>query len=190
VAEIKSTLELILEKTRHMSLSEEEKEEIRTRDLVGRLRGLIQKGLDGTLSVSQVQAEIEAERKKNPLTDRHLMAELVARIDPDGETERVFAIMEAVTGLDPAPFRRVISECRQDVERLRDRSAENHRRALQKKGVTGSAVLPNPARDPAWQNASEERKAACRRQLDAMAGTRTTSVRSSGNSPSPSRPPK
>lgn len=183
MGEIKSTLDLIMEKTRNMSLSVEEKEELKTRELMGRLRGFIQKGLEGTLSVSQLRAEIESERKKSPHTDHHLMAALVARIEPDGENERIFQIMEEVSCRDSAPFRRVVLECRQDMERLKDRSVEVLSKALKKRGITGSAVVPNPALDPAWRNAYEERKTACRRQLDAIADTRTTPARSSENSP-------
>lgn len=179
MGEIKSTLDLIMEKTRNMSLSEEEKQELKTRELVGRLRGLIQKRLEGTLSVSHFRVEIESERKKSPNTDHQLMAALVARIEPDGENERVFQIMEEVSGRDSGPFRKVVLECRQDMERLQDRSVEDLSKALKKRGITGSAVVPNPALDPAWRKASEERKTACRTQLDAIAGTRTTPARSS-----------
>jgi hypothetical protein len=183
VGEIKSTLDLIMEKTRNMSLSEEEKEELKTRELVARLRGLIQKGLEGFLSVSQLRAEIETERIKSPATDHHLMAALAARIEPDGENERLFQIMEEVSGRDSAPFKEVVLEWRQDMGRLKDRSVEVLSKALKKRGVTGSAVLPNPALDPAWQSAYEERKTACRRRLDAIADTRTTPARSSENLP-------
>jgi hypothetical protein len=183
VGEIKSTLDLILEKTRNMSLSQEEREELRTKQLVAKLSGLIQKGLDGTLSVSRLKVEVESERKKSPATDHQLMAALVARIEPDGENERIFQIMEEVSGRDSGPFRKVVLECSQDMERLKDRSVADLSKALKKKGITGSAVAPNPALDPAWRKASEERKTACRTELDAIAGTRTTPARSSENSP-------
>jgi hypothetical protein len=183
VGEIKSTLDLILEKTRNMSLSEEEKEELKTKELVARLRGLVQKALDGALSVSHLRLEIESERKKSPNTDHQLMAALVARIEPDGENERLFQIMEEVPRRNSAPFRKLVLECRQDVEHLKDRSVEDLGKALKERGINGSAVLPNPALYPAWQSASEERITACRRQLDAIADTRTTPARSSENSP-------
>jgi hypothetical protein len=183
VAEIKSTLDLIMEKTRNMSLSAEEKEELKRKELVARLNGLVQKALDGTLSVSHLRSEIESERKKSPATDHHLMAALVARIEPDGENERLFQIMEEVARRDSGPLRKVVLECRHDVERLKDRSVEDLSKALKKKGITGSAVAPNPALDPAWRKASEERKTAYRTELDAIAGTRTTPARSSENLP-------
>ena len=177
MGEIKSTLDLILEKTRNLSLSEEEKEELKTRELKGRVRGFVQKGLEGILSFSQLRAEIESERKKSPQTDHQLMAELVARIEPDGENERVFQIMEEVSRRDSGPFRKVVLGYKQDIEGQKSRSVEDLRKTLKKRGITGSAVVPNPAPDPVWRRACEERKSACRRELGAMLDTQTTPAR-------------
>ena len=183
MGEIKSTLDLIMEKTRNMSLSAQEKEELKTRELKGRLKGFVRKGLEGDLSADQFRKLIEKERGKSPQANDLLMAELVARIEPEGENERIFQIMEEVSSGSSGPFKKVLSECSRDMERQRDRSEEDLREELRKRGVSGSAVLPNPARDPAWRGAHEERRAACRRQLEAIAGTRTTPARSSENSP-------
>ena len=47
MGEIKSTMDIIMEKTKGLTMTEEEKAEYKHKELTGKVRGLIQKFLDG-----------------------------------------------------------------------------------------------------------------------------------------------
>lgn len=53
MAEIKSTLDLVLERTKHLSQSSEEKQAQKQKDIANRLNGLLQKYQDSTKLNSQ-----------------------------------------------------------------------------------------------------------------------------------------
>ena len=53
MAEIKSTLDLVLEKTRDMTLSSDEKQQQQREAIETRFRGLLQKYIDGSLTREQ-----------------------------------------------------------------------------------------------------------------------------------------
>ena len=49
MAEIKSTLDIIMEKAKKFSVTEEEKKGFKRQELEGKIKGLVQKALDGVL---------------------------------------------------------------------------------------------------------------------------------------------
>ncbi len=59
MAEIKSTLDLVLEKTKHLTLSEEEKQIQRHDEFRKTLKGLIRKFADKALKMKELKKELE-----------------------------------------------------------------------------------------------------------------------------------
>ena len=60
MGEIKSTLDIIMEKTKGLTMTEEEKTEYRQQELTGKVRGLIQKFLEGVLKLEKFKVEVAA----------------------------------------------------------------------------------------------------------------------------------
>ena len=54
MAEIKSTLDIIMEKARDINVSEEEKKAFQRNEFEGKARGLLQKLLDGLLDLAPI----------------------------------------------------------------------------------------------------------------------------------------
>ena len=57
MGEIKSTLDLVMEKTKHLSLSDEEKQNQKNSEIEKRVNGLLQKCRDQILSTDELQKE-------------------------------------------------------------------------------------------------------------------------------------
>ena len=60
MAEIKSTLDLIMEKTKGLTMSDEEKEAFQQKELETKLRGSLQKVMEGRLKLERFQMELDA----------------------------------------------------------------------------------------------------------------------------------
>ena len=58
MAEIKSTLDLVMEKTRHLTLSDEEKQEQKENEFKIKLKGPAQKFQDQTINKRELKKEI------------------------------------------------------------------------------------------------------------------------------------
>ena len=144
MAEIKSTLDLVMEKTRHLSLSPEEKEENERRAFSLRLQGVLQKIEDGLLDMTAATEEIDGLLEKEGRNRGHIVCRQLA--------ERM--AVEKHNG----PWIELLTRfCRADGDELRKAALENARKlasAEEKRkrqlldelalhGIRGSAIEPN-----------------------------------------------
>jgi hypothetical protein len=162
MAEIKSTLDIIMEKAKKFSVNEEEKEGFRRRELEGQIKGLVQKTLDGILDSERFQVEVAAvQAKDKDLVDQIIRDEVVARFELEANSEALLEILDYVVGTVSAGVRQVMGE----FEKKAEKQKESRRKALlesfKRKGISGSAVLPNVDADLEWARI----KAEMRRQL-------------------------
>ena len=153
MGEIKSTLDLVMERTRHLSLSAEEKEAQRREDFGKRLQGLLQQYADGAMPMDELQDRMAALGKETGVTGNKLaVLAVLHRIDPDQDNDRWLAFLEHLAPDVGRPLFVILGAYKEDQavllqtgqKQLRDRLSRDH-------GITGSAVVPNPHRDPATQ---------------------------------------
>lgn len=170
MAEIKSTLDLVMEKTRHLRISAEERREQQEKEGRARIRGLIAKLTDRVLDGERfVAAYRQLQADCGLADDAALIAECLAQLSIDGDNHAVLNAMQAATGLDLDAIGVVIEqiqERRQEIsaiarERLAAALAADH-------GIAGSAVVPNPAPDEEWQRAVADLEGAFQRRLSEL----------------------
>lgn len=158
MAEIKSTLDLIMERTKHLTMTDEEKKALHSQELKGKVKGWVQKCVDGNLDMTRLQAEIEKEETKEPELRSDLFYEVLGRIDPDKENEILFQILESVLHYDTAPLRKTIGRFQEELaEKVEEKTVRVKSNLAQRK-ISGSAVIPNLERDPQWKKDREQLK--------------------------------
>jgi hypothetical protein len=82
MAEIKSTLDLVLEKTRNLTLGSVEKQEQQRKEIETRLRSLLQKYLDGGMTRERLKGDYAASKKENVRsTTQALIDEVLDRME-------------------------------------------------------------------------------------------------------------
>ncbi|MGD2125044.1 MAG: hypothetical protein PVG99_03120 [Desulfobacteraceae bacterium] len=152
MGEIKSTLDIIMEKTKNLTVTEEEKRAFKQQEMEGMVKGLIQKFLDGILTLDRFKIEITAlQGKDKEMVDSIIGEESLARIKLEEDNEPMLKILESTIGMDTGPIRETLDgyEGKLSLER------EEHEKALlerlKKRGISGSAVIPNIEADPEWR---------------------------------------
>jgi len=155
VAEIKSTLDLIMERTKNLTLTEEEKGAIRTREGKAKARGWFQRYSDGALSIRDLEKHMEQERASFPEAAALLREECLAHVDPEGDNQKIFQIMEEILAIDPGPFQSLVDHFQEELGQLRSGATRDALDTLHAQGVSGTAVIPNLNISPVW-NASLE----------------------------------
>jgi hypothetical protein len=158
MGEIKSTLDLVMEKTRNLSLSSEERKEQKDQEIGSRIRGLLQKFADRALNADHLRSGYQKLQKDYDLSgnapmireicgqiklgaDNHLWFELLAQLKVD-HFERVTSVLHE--------FDQVIdAAARERSKILRDQLAEVH-------FISGSAVVPNLETDDTWRQKADE----------------------------------
>lgn len=160
MAEIKSTLELVMERTRHLRQSEEEKQEQAAAEFRKGLSGLVQKFLDGALSTERFREDLRLLQKTLHMTDTAtILDEIFKRFDLEGDHTSALTLLREGFGLDPRGIEAVFDEYRQAVNRgVVERSFELSKELAENQGVSGTAVVPNLAADREWALAQERLK--------------------------------
>lgn len=153
MGEIKSTYDIVMEKAKGITVSEEEKKEFQIRELKGRVKGWLQKYLDGVLNTEKIREELEGlDRVKREVAGALMKKECTDRLDLQGDNSPILELMDEVLGLDTKKIREVLFICLDALERKKAGHEENILDQMKKRGISGSAIVPNLAADQEWTN--------------------------------------
>jgi hypothetical protein len=166
MAEIKSTLDLVLERTKNLTMTKEEKESLQRKELEGKIRGWGQKYLDGLMHLSEVKtgmASIPENRRKESRTI--LRGLVLENLDTQGDPEKIFDLLEGILEESREPYLAAIRKFQKAVAAEGSRFLEDLRSGLADSGISGPAVTPNLARDEAWKRFHEKALAEFRKGI-------------------------
>ncbi len=167
MAEIKSTIDLIMERTKDLSASREEREAYQRREREKHIRGLIQRLVDDSITLDGVKDELEKEKKNGPAEDvtAFLKEALAGHVDPETDNERLFRIVNELVGTPETRLRETLRACQAESFAGNTVLTERQKQALEQDGISGSAVVPNLEADPQWKARRDETRAACSRRF-------------------------
>jgi len=151
MGEIKSTLDIIMEKARGLTITKEEKEEFQKREVEKKVRGLLQKFLDNFLDVERLRGEIASLGEDGePMARDILVKECVNHFAPAVDNGPLFHVLEKVAGIDPKPYKKILSAFQGELERKKILCEKEMEQRIRKREISGSAVVPNIQADPEW----------------------------------------
>ena len=162
MSEIKITLELVMERTKHLTLNETEKEGQQKAYLKKRLTGLIQKYQDQKIKTTELFNHLnELTTTFGQGVEKQTANEILSRIDVEADDDRLLALLRDHFGLEISTLRMIQSEFKQAIQTgkinridiMKSELSDNH-------GVAGTAVIPNIEIDPEWH---QERNAITKR---------------------------
>ena len=167
MAEIKSTIDLIMERTKSLSASPQERETFHRQEREKRIRFLVQRLLDYNLSMDDMKEELEKEKKSGRTAEaiEHLKNALAVHVDPETNNDRLFQLINELVGTPEERLRTTLRSCREKFDSWKNSVMLSQKEDLEAKGIKGSAVLPNPEADPQWKARREQMQADCAKQL-------------------------
>ena len=152
MGEIKSTLDIVMEKTKHLTLTDEERTAQKKDEMTNKVRGLIQRCLDGSIDVFRMKKEIEAFSGDHRNEAIELLVELCIKgFDFMKDKGLLIQILEEVAQLNPDPFMEVLSSFEDEIQKGYGRAQARLFQVLKEKGISGSAVVPHVDADQEWQ---------------------------------------
>lgn len=148
VGEIRSTIDLIMERTRGMSLSEEEKEDFRKEEFQKKARGLKLRLLDNPSTADEILAGLRQDSETDQrLLESLLWKELLGDLTADGPMVQRLDLLEKMP--QAAGKEQILKALRDTFKasakmRAKDRKKilARERKRLAAFGVSGSAVVP------------------------------------------------
>jgi hypothetical protein len=149
MGEIKSTLELVMERTSHLSLSKEEKVQQQRADFEKRLEGLLNKYAEAALSTDDFFDRIAKLQVEMKISDRQfILGAIFTRIIPENDNERWLKILEnLVPDLIDSIRDILVDYHKQQVDLIQSSKKQLLNQLAQRHGIGGSAVIPNPEKD-------------------------------------------
>jgi hypothetical protein len=149
MGEIKSTLDLVMEKTKNLRFSDEEKQQNKSIDINKKIRGLVGKYKDGTLRYSELEKEINRLEKQHGIDARAILAEeVLQRIEFMADDSPLFEILKDFCGMESEPVKSFINAYREKALAEADRRRHAILGALKKDHhISGSAVAANLEKD-------------------------------------------
>jgi hypothetical protein len=158
MAEIKSTLDLVMERTKHLSLSDEERQAQRTKEIQSALKGMVQKYQDNLLTWEEFQVALDRSRETFELKDNALlMEEILGRIELAGDNRLMLGLMADLLGIEATGLTSITASYEATVRSSAQLRADHAISELATSHqISGAAVLPNLQADPGWNEEHQD----------------------------------
>lgn len=171
MGEIKSTLDLVMERTRHMTLSAEEKDRQTKADFDKRLQGLLLQYAEGALSTEALRARIAQLRETFKVIDRRVVVDALFRqIDPDGGNDRWLALVADIAPAAHDALQQALTTYRERRTGLKQQRAHRVLARLEREHhIRGPAVLPNLDTDQGYRQGLDDLRQEARAAINAAA---------------------
>lgn len=161
MGEIKSTLELAMERTKKFAISEKEKEEIKQKEVLQKATSLFHRYREGHLSLNEILKQIEKMEKKTAATVREsLLSQWIDALSLDDDDERILKGIESLKGqnLDELKqkFHYLLSQYQVVKGTIKEEVRVQFTEALRKDGIYGSAVEPKLEGGELWKKENEK----------------------------------
>lgn len=153
MGEIKSTLDLVMEKTKHLNLSSEEKQKQEKAEIRKRINGLLQKYQDQALAGEDLTAEIKKLKKEFSLSDdTPVVDQILERLDLEKDNHQLLALLNTYCSKDLKAIESLLGEFQDELAAAASyRMVQLREDLAQKHSISGSAVVPNLQADDTWQ---------------------------------------
>jgi hypothetical protein len=171
VGEIKSTLELALERTKKISISEEEREKIKQKETLQKVNGFFHRYKEGRLPLNEILRDIERmDEKARALSEEILLSQWIDALSLNEEDERLLRGIEALKGREiddeRAKLHHLLSQYQREKDRVKEEVTVRSTEALKRDGISGSAVEPKLEGNELWKDENEKLEYSYRMKLE------------------------
>jgi hypothetical protein len=157
MAEIKSAIEIAMERTRGLRLSSEEKEKLKEEEFQSKAHALVTRFLEVDLHFREVEKELAKYSSEQRIQLEKIMIwDLADALNLDRNNEPIFQGIEilAPAKKEAIPkIRELSKEYQQEKDSAHQKTAEALRAKWQSLGISGSAVVPKVEGSHEWLDA-------------------------------------
>jgi len=151
LGEIKSTLDLVFEKTKNFTLSDEEKRSLAREKLDKKVQGLCNRYLDNFFPVSRLKDEMEKIASNyRELAYSFFKKYLFNHFNLDSDNSLILSALSELANYNITSLKNLQKEYNSEKEGTKKAFTEKSLLALKESGVSGSAVVPNLDNIPEW----------------------------------------
>jgi hypothetical protein len=171
MGEIKSTLELAMERTRKLAITQEEKEEIKRLEILKKATGLCHRYMEGRVPLHEILREIErmTDQEKSKVK-KVLLSQWVEALSLESDYERLFDGIESLRGMKVSglreKFQLLVSEYQVERKKTEQDIERQAIEELKTEGIFGTAVVPRLEGNPKWRECTQAMNALFRKRVE------------------------
>ena len=175
MAKIKSTLDLVMEKTKNLNMTDADKKRLRTKQGTDKARAWLTGYIDGKITAAEMRRNLDANRVTLPEIGDILKRELVQRVRPEHDNTLILHTFELVFDISAKPLEKLIASGRTHLDANRQEYLEQLGSDLKKDGIYGTSVVPNLDQNRQWQDFIQEAREDLARKINEFIDTGTSS---------------
>jgi hypothetical protein len=161
MGEVKSTLELVMERTKKFSISEKEKEEIKQKEMIQKATSLFHRYLEGYVSLNEILKEIERMGERGAtMVKAFLLSQWINALSLEADEERILKGIESLKqqNIDEIKqkLHQLLSQYQGEKEKARKKVKIQLAEVLGREGIYGSAVEPKLEGSALWKRENEK----------------------------------
>ena len=151
MGEIKSTLDLVFEKTKNLTLSDEEKLSLARETRDKKVQVFCNRYLDNFFPLNRLKDEMEKIASNDPKPAYNSFKRyLLSRFDLDGDNSLILSALSEIARFDITFLKNLQEKYKSEKESTKKAFTEKFLLALKERGVSGSAVGVNLDTIPEW----------------------------------------
>ena len=172
MGEIKSTLDIVMEKTKHLSMTNEEKLAKEKENVSAAIKGLVQKYQDQIFSTEMFRKELGSLHQQYTFEEKDvLLHEILKRLDLESDNGLLLELIKENFNIDSVKFEEMLNQYMDEIKKSAENKVEDIRKDLKEKYfISGSAVVPNISSDPSWHTEVNDIKNRFHSELDEVKG--------------------
>lgn len=156
MGEIKSSLELALERTKGLKITEKEREEIKRKEILQKAEAFAHRYQEGSMSIKEIQKEMERmEKKRATELEEYLVNLWMKNLSLNFEDEKLIDGIEELKNrsMDEIrkEFRNLLTSYQEEKEKARQKIRTIILEGLKEEGFDGSAIEPRIEISAHWQ---------------------------------------
>ncbi len=172
MGEIKSAIELAMERTKGLRLSHEEREKLKDEEIQSKAHSLVNRYLEIDFHLREVEKEFA---RFDPTQRQHLeklfLQYLSEAIDFDRDNDLIFQGIESFREENKSSIKKMkdlIQNYQQQKDREYQKTEKDLLAKLERLGISGSAVHPKVEGSPEWEDALAKFKPAFEEELQSL----------------------
>ena len=171
MTEIKSTIDLVLEKTRNLTLSEEEKTRLAQKEMEKKVKGLCNRFLENLIDLNRFKEELEKLKQDGGTNVYSLLKKyLIHTLNMDEEEPHVLSALSEIAGMDTSIIENIQDDYRLEKGKAKEIYRNKAFEALRKRGVSGPSVTPNLDKTHGWNQFINDLRKKYQEKLRAIEG--------------------
>lgn len=161
MAEIKSTLELAMERTKKFTLTEEERKEIKQKEILQKASGLFHRYQAGNLQLNEILKEMgKMEKEILEEVKKWLLSKWIETLSLEEDPEKIFKAIDLFSPKKTDEIRKnfshLFSQYQEEKREIEKRLKNQFLEELRAKGIFGDAVDPKLEGIEQWKSENEK----------------------------------